>query len=115
MIRHSPRIPIGRDDAPVFEEPWQAQAFAFAVHLHERGLFTWGEWAETIGRELTAPEASATASDYYHCWMRALENLIAAKKVSTPAEIDEVTAAWHRAAAVTPHGAPILLENDPGA
>ena len=37
---------------PVFAEPWQAQAFAMAVQLHERGLFTWPEWAETLGRRI---------------------------------------------------------------
>ena len=31
-----------------FEEPWQAQVFALAVSLSERGLFTWGEWAEAL-------------------------------------------------------------------
>ncbi len=35
-----PSIP--RDaDGPVFGEPWQAQAFAMALALHGRGLFTW--------------------------------------------------------------------------
>ena len=33
---------IRRDkDGPVFAEPWQAQAFAMAVKLHEEGVFTW--------------------------------------------------------------------------
>ena len=35
-----PSIP--RDaDGPVFREPWEAQAFAMTLALHERGLFTW--------------------------------------------------------------------------
>jgi hypothetical protein len=37
---------IPRDrDGPVFRAPWEAQAFAMAVTLHERGVFTWQEWA----------------------------------------------------------------------
>jgi hypothetical protein len=37
---------IPRDnDGPVFREPWEAQAFAMALALHARGLFTWNEWA----------------------------------------------------------------------
>jgi hypothetical protein len=32
-------------DGPVFREPWEAQAFAIAVALEGRGVFTWGEWA----------------------------------------------------------------------
>ncbi|HBR38100.1 MAG TPA: nitrile hydratase accessory protein, partial [Sulfitobacter pontiacus] len=33
------------DDEPVFDAPWQAQAFAMAVSLHQSGAFTWAEWA----------------------------------------------------------------------
>ena len=36
------------DGEPVFREPWEAHAFAMAVRLHERGLFTWPEWAATL-------------------------------------------------------------------
>ena len=32
---------IPRDaEGPVFREPWEAQAFAMALALHERGVFT---------------------------------------------------------------------------
>ena len=35
---------LTRDDGgPVFKAPWEAQAFAMALALHERGLFTWKE------------------------------------------------------------------------
>ena len=35
---------------PVFAEPWQAQAFAMALALHQRGLFSWPEWAEALSQ-----------------------------------------------------------------
>ena len=35
---------------PVFREPWEAHAFALAVSLHQRGLFTWPEWAEALAQ-----------------------------------------------------------------
>jgi hypothetical protein len=35
--------PNARDDGPVFRELWEAHAFAMALSLHERGLFTWKE------------------------------------------------------------------------
>ena len=41
-------------DEPVFRAPWEAQAFAMAVTLHERGLFTWSEWAAVLGRHIAA-------------------------------------------------------------
>ena len=42
----------GNSDGPVFHEPWEAEAFALAVSLNERGLFTWKEWAATLGDEI---------------------------------------------------------------
>jgi hypothetical protein len=44
---------IPRDEhGPVFRAPWEAEAFALAVSLKERGLFTWNEWAATLGDEI---------------------------------------------------------------
>ncbi len=112
--RVSPGLPSDAD-GPVFAEPWQAQAFAMVVALHERGLFSWDEWAHTLSAELKAPTAAADGSDYYDCWLRALERMLAAKGVAAAPEIDDLTEAWHRAARATPHGKPILLDNDPQA
>ena len=36
-------------DGPVFQEPWQATAFALAVHLSERGAIPWTEWSAALG------------------------------------------------------------------
>jgi len=102
----------GLDD-PVFAEPWQAEAFALVVALHERGLFSWGEWAEALSAEVKSETSPADGSDYYEHWLKALEKLLAAKGVAGPGEVDALAAAWERAAHATPHGKPILLENDP--
>ncbi|WP_244642416.1 nitrile hydratase accessory protein [Phyllobacterium sp. 628] len=112
LITHSQGLGDGID-APVFAEPWQAEAFALVLALHEQGLFTWDEWALALSSALKQPGALDDASDYYHCWVAALESLIAIKNVTNSADIDHVTAAWQRAAHATPHGQPILLENDP--
>jgi nitrile hydratase accessory protein len=93
--------------APVFAQPWQASAFAMTVALHQRGLFGWSEWAAVLGEEVKRGD------DYYAAWLRALERLVVAKQVTAVREIDAVTQAWQRAAHATPHGQPILLENDP--
>ncbi|BDA85515.1 nitrile hydratase accessory protein [Aureimonas sp. SA4125] len=108
-------LPFGEGDAPVFAEPWQAEAFAMVVSLHASGLFTWPEWAATLSAELARlpPEAS-DGSQYYVGWVRALEAMLVEKGVATPGVIAATTEAWHRAAHATPHGRPILLENDPG-
>jgi nitrile hydratase accessory protein len=100
-------------DELVFAEPWQAQPFALVVALHERRLFSWVEWAEALSIQVKNPTAAADGSDYYEHWLKALETLLAAKGVAGAAEIDDLAAAWERAAHATPHGKPILLENDP--
>ena len=52
------------DDEPVFTEPWQAQAFAMVVKLHENGHFTWVEWGETLGAEIAAAGPDDKAENY---------------------------------------------------
>jgi nitrile hydratase accessory protein len=96
-----------------FTEPWQAQAFAMTISLHQSGLFSWSEWAQTLSAELKAPGADQAGGDYYDHWLAALEKMLAAKGIASAGEIETLTAAWHRAAHATPHGKPILLENDP--
>ena len=45
-----PGLPRDAAGAPVFPEPWQARAFALAVHLNARGAFAWPEFAAALGR-----------------------------------------------------------------
>ncbi|MDX8444995.1 nitrile hydratase accessory protein [Mesorhizobium captivum] len=109
-----PRLPDGFD-SPVFAEPWQAEAFAMTVALHDKGLFSWSEWAEALSAEVKKPDAANDGHDYYEHWLAALEKLLSRKEIAGKGEVDELAAAWERAAHATPHGKPILLENDPGA
>ena len=88
-----------------FAEPWHAQAFAIAVALHERGLFSWSEWSQALSAEI----ARAPERDYYENWLEALEVLIAAKGAGTRHELAALTQAWLEAAEATPHGQPIVL------
>src|SRR6202158_851112 len=61
-------------EGPVFREPWEAQAFAMALALHERGLFTWPQWAATLAEEIKRAQAAGdpdTGETYYHHWLAA--------------------------------------------
>ena len=58
---------------PVFAAPWQAQAFALTVMLHQSGVFSWNEWARELSRQLAEPWACSDGSDYYERWLMALE------------------------------------------
>lgn len=108
--RDLPPPALGRHDS-VFSEPWQAQAFAITIALHQNGLFSWGEWTERLSEELKGGEQNG--SDYYHRWLSALEKVLSDNGIAAGNEIDALAAAWQRAAEATPHGKPILLENDP--
>ena len=112
-------IPIPRDaEGPVFAEPWQAQAFALVVALQNRGVFSADEWAQALGAEIREALAAGGCRDgsvYYERWCEALEHLLIAKGLTSHEGVDARSAAWERAAEATPHGKPILLENDPQA
>jgi nitrile hydratase accessory protein len=92
----------------MFAEPWEAEAFALAVSLQERGVFTAAEWASALGAEIErAPHES-----YYHQWLAALEGLVASKGLTDAETLSRYADAWGRAAERTPHGTPIELRSD---
>jgi nitrile hydratase accessory protein len=100
------------DEGPVFRAPWEAQAFAMALSLHERGLFTWNEWAATLAEQIKRAQAAGdpdTGETYYQHWLATLEHLVAAKGVTTPETLHRYREAWDHAADRTPHGKPIEL------
>ncbi len=112
-LAQSPQLPKSPDGEPVFPEPWAAEAFAMTVHLHERGLFTWNEWAETLSRELHQPGRAEDGSDYFDCWVAALSAILVKLGVADADMILDLQKSWQRAAEATPHGKPIELANDP--
>ena len=107
---------IPRDDGgPVFREPWEAQAFAMALALHQRGVFTWPEWAAALADEIKRAQANGdpdTGATYYSHWLATLERLVADKGVASDQTLARYRDAWDRAADRTPHGTPIELRPD---
>jgi nitrile hydratase accessory protein len=102
-------------EGPVFREPWEAQAFAMALALHQRGVFTWAEWAATLADEIRRAQAAGdpdTGETYYRHWLNALERLVAEKGLASRETLHRYRDAWDRAAERTPHGQPIELRPD---
>ncbi len=96
----------------VFSEPWQAHALAMTLQLHERGVFTWPEWAEALAAEITSAQTAGDPDDgstYYTHWLNTLEKLVISRQIGTPAQIHSLEHAWEAAALRTPHGQPIEL------
>jgi nitrile hydratase accessory protein len=103
-------LPADRD-GPVFAEPWQASAFALAVHLSERGAFAWSEWSAALGDEIevAAQRTPEERAAYYQHWLDALERLCREKGLVEAAEIERRRDEWRQAYLNTPHGQPVDL------
>ena len=110
--------PITAETEPTFAEPWQAQAFALTLQLHERGVFSWLEWAAALAVAIAADDVAddpngLTKTDdgnrYYQSWLRALETLVQDKQLLSATELDQRKQAWEQAAHHTPHGQPVVL------
>ena len=98
---------------PVFEAPWHAQAFALAVHLEARDVFTWPEWTETFGAVLAEHRVDGAldgGDDYFLAWIAALERICAARGLADAGALAALKAAWERAYLATPHGQPVRLD-----
>jgi nitrile hydratase accessory protein len=112
VIAAVPGIPRG-PEGPVFREPWEAESFAMALALHERGLFAWSEWTTVLADEIKRAQTGGdpdTGETYYRHWLAALERIVAEKGVTDAASLARYRAAWDHAADRTPHGAPIVLQ-----
>ena len=106
MTPFDPAAP--RASARPFNEPWEAQAFALAVALHQKGLFSWREWAAALAAEIAAAGGD-DGQGYYLRWLSALEKIVVAKGAASARSLAETRDAWDRAARATPHGKPIEL------
>src|SRR6202012_2281442 len=100
-------------EEPVFAEPWEARAFAMVVSLHERGLYTWAEWADALPTRIGADATGDPdlGDSYYHHWLGALEDVLARNGIG-PAETARRRRPRQRAANPTPRAEPVELQAD---
>ena len=105
---HSAEVAPTADQAPVFEEPWQAQIFALVVQAHQAGAFSWPEWSATLG-ELMA--SRAPQDDPWGAWPAALERLLVSRGIAAPGALVALRQAWRLADEATPHGEPVSLKS----
>jgi nitrile hydratase accessory protein len=101
-------------EGPVFKEPWEAQAFAMTLALHERKVFTWNEWAETLSQAIRDAQAAGdpdTGENYYQHWLVALERITTKKGLVNGPMLSHRKEEWADAARRTPHGMPIELKH----
>jgi len=110
-IHDLPELP--RDEGgPVFNEPWEAHAFALAVRLSESGCFSWSEWATVLSQEIRIAQERGDPDlgrSYYQHWLNALERLCTEKGLASGTDMHCRKEQWRRAYLHTPHGQPIEL------
>ena len=78
------------ESGPVFREPWEAQAFALVVALHQAGEFTWPEWVATISGHIKQAQAAGDpdlGGSYYRHWLAALETITVTKRLASETEL----------------------------
>ena len=56
-------LPTAERGHGTFAEPWQAQAFAMTLLLHERGVFTWTQWARALAAQIPRAQAQGDCDD----------------------------------------------------
>ncbi|WP_321793560.1 nitrile hydratase accessory protein [Burkholderia pyrrocinia] len=104
--------PIPETGAAVFEQPWQAQAFALIVHLHQAGFFPWADWVQTFSDVITTAPARPDESindAYYRQWIAGMEQMVARLGLTEVESITHRTDEWRQAYLNTPHGEPVAL------
>jgi nitrile hydratase accessory protein len=100
------------ETGPVFAEPWQAQAFAMAVSLHDEGLFTWPEWVAVFSQQVVAAQQQGDpdlGDTYYLHWLATLERLCTQKSELSIEALGQRKEAWRQAYLTTPHGQAVQL------
>ena len=103
------------EKSPLFEEPWQAQAFALAVSLSEVGLFSWQEWSEELGKTITQAQETRDpdlGNTYYKHWLKTLERLLSKKEVLDQNALHQRKKIWEEAYLKTPHGQPVEIHKN---
>jgi nitrile hydratase accessory protein len=99
-------------EGPVFNQPWEAKAFALAVRLTEAGCFTWSEWVKIFSLEIEAAQERADpdlGDTYYQHWLNALERICTEKGLVGGEAMRRRKSTWRLAYLNTPHGQPVDL------
>lgn len=108
-------MPLEQSGERHFNEPWQAHAFALTLMLHEKGVFSWSEWAGALAARIRQAQADGDPDDgsnYYRHWLDALEHLSIARNIAAAGQLHALEHAWRDAAERTPHGQPVVLPDD---
>lgn len=88
-----PGAPPRANGELVFSAPWESRAFGLAVALNANGVFEWEDFRQALIAQIAQWEsahsdAGGECYSYYTCWLSALEQVLAAEEVVTPADVE---------------------------
>ena len=90
-----PAAPPRANGELVFTAPWQSRLFATTMRLHETGRIRWEDFRRGLIDEIARHEATLDDPDrydYWGCWQRALEALLAASAIVDAGELETTSA-----------------------
>ena len=84
------------EDAPTFDAPWQARAFAVAVALTDEDDLPWDAFQSRLVAEIDAGDADGDDPEevYYRQWLGALERLLVEEGLLASGELTDRAAAF---------------------
>ena len=99
---------------PIFQDSWEAEAFAIGNILVKEGLVSCKQWMDLMAGAIQSAQAAGDpdrGDTYYHHWCTALESLCFQMEWVSPDAYDRLVGLWAQAIANTPHGVPLSIEN----
>ena len=91
-----PAAPPRANGELVFTAPWQSRLFATTMRLQETGRIEWEDFRRGLIEQIGTHEqsiADTDAYDYWGCWQRSLERLLARLDLVEPGQLQESAAA----------------------
>lgn len=99
---------------PVFQDSWEAEAYAMGTILVKEGCVSYHHWMELMGEAIRKAQAAGDPdtgeSYYFHC-CHALEALCFEMGLISPEDYQELLALWAQAIAHTPHGVALSIDH----
>jgi nitrile hydratase accessory protein len=108
-----PPLPRKRGE-PVFQDSWEAEAFAMGNILVKEGLVSCREWMDLMAEAIRMAQAAGdldSGDTYYLHWCSALEALCFQRGLISPEAYQDLLFVWAQAIANTPHGVALSIEN----
>lgn len=108
-----PPLPCKRGE-PVFQDSWEAEAFAMGNILVQEGLVSAREWMDLMAEAIRVAQATGdldAGDTYYLHWCSALEAICFLRGIISPEAYQVLLFTWAQAIANTPHGVALSIEN----